>query len=371
MIEIVWSKIFISMGFITATGIVLSALLVFAEKKILNYGTCTVNINDNKKKLEVQGGSSLLSTLADNNIFVPSACGGRGSCGHCKTRVIEGGGMINPVEYAYITDDDVANNVRLACQVKVREDMSIAIPDELFNVKRFKARVVHKRPLTHDIIELKLELIEPKRIDFKAGQYVQLETEKYKGREGVSRAYSMSSLPSDNGMIELIIRKVPDGISTTWVFDILQEGDEVYFSGPYGKFHLSDTEAPMIFIAGGSGMAPIWSMIKHMKDKGIKRKAYYFFGATTQKDLFFADELYKMQDEIENFTFIPVLSNEPEDSDWKGERGFANAVVMKYIPDISKHEGYLCGGPGMINACVKSMNSGGITDDRIFYDKFA
>jgi Na+-transporting NADH:ubiquinone oxidoreductase subunit F len=218
---------------------------------------------------------------------------------------------------------------------------------------------------------VRFELLEPGDITFTAGQYMQLESPEYKGHDSVMRAYSLSSVPSDNSHVELIIRLVPDGICTTWVFEHFQEDDEAFMSGPYGDFKLSDTDAPIIFIAGGSGMAPIWSILRDMKEKGIDRKATYFFGALTQKDLFYVDELRELEKEMPNFKFVPALSNEPEDSDWEGERGLITEVVDRHFEDTSEHEGYLCGSPGMIDASVEVLTGNGMPETRVYYDKFA
>jgi Na+-transporting NADH:ubiquinone oxidoreductase subunit F len=370
MADILWKQIGISVLFLSAVALALSILLILAEKKILNYGECTIDINDGKRKLPVQGGSSLLSSLADNNIFIPSACGGRGTCAYCKVRVHSGGGMIGPVEEPYLSPEEREQDVRLSFQIKVRSDVTISVPAELFAVKKFRATVSKKKPLTHDIIELGIKLIEPEEMEFTAGQYVQLESKKYKGRESVSRAYSISSAPSERNSLELIIRKVPEGICTTWVFDHLSEGDEINLSGPYGDFRLSENEAPIIFIAGGSGMAPIWSILQDMREKGISRKASYFFGALTQRDLFFLEDMKRMEQDIPDFNFIPALSNEEEGSGWAGERGLITEVVRRAFPDSSSHEAYLCGSPGMINACIDVLTSGGTAEEKIFFDKF-
>ncbi len=364
-------QILISVGFLLACGLVLSGLLILAEKKILNYGSCHIDINAGKKGLDVDGGSSLLSSLAEKEIFIPSACGGRGSCAYCKLKVAEGGGMISPVEEPYLSPEERKNNVRLACQVKVRKDLRVEIPEDLFSVRRFRARVEHKKPLTHDIVELRMELLEPNAISFEAGQYVQIESPAYKGHESVMRAYSISSVPSDTRHVELIVRLVPNGICTTWVFEHLKAGDPITLSGPYGHFHLSDTQAPLICIAGGSGMAPIWSIVRDMKEKGIARPTTYFFGALTQRDLFFMDEFKKLEQECPWFKFVPALSKEPDNSGWTGERGLITAVVSKHFPDTSKHEAYLCGSPGMIDASVKTLTQNGMPEQNVFYDKFS
>jgi Na+-transporting NADH:ubiquinone oxidoreductase subunit F len=363
-------NILISVGFLLACGLVLAGLLLLAEKKILNYGTCHIDVNSGKKVLDVDGGSSLLSSLAQQNIFIPSACGGRGSCAYCKLKVTEGGGMIGPVEEPYLSPEERAENVRLSCQVKVRKDLRVEIPEELFSVRRFRAKLARKRPLTHDVVELRMELLEPGEISFEAGQYVQLESPEYKGHESVMRGYSMSSVPSDARHVELIVRLVPDGICTTWVFNHLKEGTELFFSGPYGFFHLADTAAPIICIAGGSGMAPVWSIVRDMKEKGIARPTTYFFGALTQRDLFFMDEFRKLEQDCPWFKFIPALSKEPADSGWTGERGLITDVVGRHFPDASKHEAYLCGSPGMIDAAIAVLKNNGMPEANVFYDKF-
>ncbi|HPF07683.1 MAG TPA: 2Fe-2S iron-sulfur cluster binding domain-containing protein [Spirochaetota bacterium] len=366
-----WNQIFISVGFLCATGVVLAILLILAERRILNYGVCTIDINKGKKKIDLNGGGSLLSGLAENGIYIPSACGGRGSCAYCKLKVLSGGGAVGPVELPSLSNAEMENNIRLSCQVKVRGAMSISVPDELFSVRKFRAKVAGKRALTHDIIELKMELVEPREIDFTAGQYVQLESRKYKGRESVNRAYSISSLPSEKGFVELMIRRVPEGICTTWVFDHLKEGDEINFSGPYGDFRLTDSGAPAVFIAGGSGMAPIWSILRDMRERGDSRKSAYFFGALTSADLFYTEELKKLESETGTFSYIPALSGEKEGSGWTGERGLITDVVKRTLPDLTGYEAYLCGSPGMIDACIKVLTESGIPADRIFYDKFS
>lgn len=364
------TAIVISVGFLLACSLILAGLLVLAEKIILNYDTCRLDINDGRKVLEVEGGSSLLNSLAEKNIFIPSACGGRGSCAYCKLKVTSGAGPVSPVEEPSLSPEERASNIRLACMVKVRRDLQIEIPEDLFSVRRFKARVARKKPLTHDIVELRLDLLEPAAIEFEAGQYIQLESAEYKGREAVMRGYSISSRPADNQHVELIIRLVPDGICSTWVFEHLNVGDNATFSGPYGLFHLSDTQAPIICIAGGSGMAPIWSIVRDMKDKGITRPTTYFFGALTQKDLFFPDEFRQLENECPWFKFVPALSKEPQDSTWTGERGLITDVVARHFPDTSQHEAYLCGSGGMIDAAIAVLVKNGMPEDNIFYDKF-
>ncbi len=363
--------IIVSVLFLVGCGLVFSALLLLAERRILRYGPCAIEINDGKKTLEVDGGGTLLAALAENDIFIPSACGGRGTCAYCKVRVLEGGGTIGPVEAPYLSPAETKENVRLSCQVKVRGNMRIAIPESLFSIRRFRGHVEHKRPLTRDIVEVRIALDDPAEMPFVAGQYIQLESQPYRGRESVMRAYSVSSPPSDTRAVETVIRLVPDGICTTWVFEILREGDSVQFSGPYGEFRLSDSDRPCLFIAGGSGMAPIWSMLRDMKEKRSRRSAVYFFGALTQADLFYTEPLRQLEKELPDFRYVPALSREPPESDWSGERGMITDVLARRIPDMAEYEAYLCGSPGMIDAAIKVLQSGGIPPDRIFYDKFA
>lgn len=366
-----WNDIITSTLFLIACASVLALLLLLAERYILNFGPCTIDINGGEKKLDVSGGGSLLSLLSSRDIFIPSACGGRGSCAYCKVKVLSGGGMVTPVEDPYLSEEERKESVRLSCQVKVRDDISIEIPSEYFSVKKYRGKLLSKKQMTHDIVELRIRLLEPNRIEFTAGQYAQLESREYKGRESVIRAYSISSVPSDTGHVEFMIRLVPNGICTTWVFDHLKEGQEVNLSGPYGDFHLRPTEAPVIFIAGGSGMAPIWSMLRDMKEKGSTRKALYFFGAQTRRDLFLVDELKQLEKELPGFSFIPALSGEPQENGWSGDTGLITDVVARRVPDASRYEAYLCGSPGMIDACIKVLTAAGMPEEKIFYDKFA
>ncbi len=366
MAEIATAIIFLSL-----LGLFFALLLVFAEKKLLNYGQCQISINNGEKSLTVKGGGSLLSALLENGIYIPSACGGRGSCAYCKVKVSSGGGSISPVEEPYLSTEERNKNIRLACQIKVRGPVSIDIPKELFSIKRHKCKLVSKRALTHDIVELRMAFLDPLEMNFVAGQYVQLESKEYKNREKVVRAYSISSSPSDYSHLEVVIRRVPDGICTTWVMDYLKEGEELFVAGPYGEFHLSDTLAPAIFIAGGSGMAPFMAMLKSMQEKGDYRKVHYFFGATTQRDLFYLKEMEEFTKALPNFSFHPCLSAEPADSSWNGERGLVTDVAKRIIADMSGFEAYLCGSPGMIDASIKTLTACGVNKESIFYDKFA
>jgi len=349
----------------------LAALLTAARRVLTNYGVCRIRINDGAREFEVRGGESLLTVLMNHNLFVPSACGGRGSCGLCKVAVKSGGGPVLPTEEPHLTPDDLAAGHRLACQVKVREDLDIEIPEELFSIRRYRATVAELRPLTRDIRLVRLELIDPETISFKPGQYVQLEAPAYGDNpEPVYRAYSIASDPRDQHHVDLIIRLIPGGICTTWVFTILKEGDEVSFNGPYGDFYLRDNPGDAIFIAGGSGMAPFRSILADMRNRRIARKTRYYFGARSKRDLFLLEEMTAYERELPDFRFIPALSDPTPEDEWQGETGLITDVVARHHPDCSEAEAYLCGSPGMIAACIGVLTKRGMPQECIYYDNF-
>ncbi|MCK9348568.1 MAG: FAD-binding oxidoreductase [Sphaerochaeta sp.] len=362
----------ISIGIISLISVFLAILLVIADATIGNYGVVKISINDGSKELEVQGGQPLLKALNQEGVFIPSACGGRGSCGMCKVRVVGGGGDYLPTELPWISDEEKEKNVRLSCQFKVKQDVAIVIPEELFLVKEFKTTVESIRDLTHDIKEVRLRLKEPAEISAKAGQYIQFEVPEYElTDERVYRAYSMASSPDDKNHVELEIRLVPNGICTTYVHQHLKEGDEIIINGPYGDFFLRETDKHIIFIAGGSGMAPIKSMLLDMEKKGITRKASYFFGARSKRDLFLLDEMRALEEKMPNFSFIPALSEPQEEDNWDGEVGLITDVVRRMVSEGANSEAYLCGSPGMIDACIKVLDEVGVLPENIFYDKFS
>ncbi|MDC7218701.1 MAG: 2Fe-2S iron-sulfur cluster binding domain-containing protein [Spirochaetales bacterium] len=364
------TALLISVGTITAITVVLAVILVIADAFIADYGEVELTIND-KKKLTVKGGRPLLGTLMEEEIFIPSACGGRGSCGLCKLKVESGAGQYLPTELPWISKEEQAQNIRLSCQVKVKQDMSIRIPEELFSVRRFKARAEKITNLTHDIKELRLKLITPDSIDFKAGQFVQIQVPEYKlSDESVFRAYSVSSSPSEADCVELEIRLVPEGICTTWVHDYLKEGQEVTINGPYGDFFLRDTKRDIICIAGGSGNAPIKSIMMDMAEKGNARNLTYFYGARTRKDLVLPDEMTALAEKLPNGQYVPVLSEPSDEDNWEGETGFVTDAAARFLKSGDNTEAYLCGSPGMIDACVKVLTKAGIPEELIYYDKF-
>jgi Na+-transporting NADH:ubiquinone oxidoreductase subunit F len=366
-----YSKIIIEILILAGISGVLSTLIVVAKAILQNYGDCEIDING-KRKVTVKGGSSLLTALAEENIFVPSACGGRGSCGACKCKVIEGGGPVLPTEKPFFSAKELSENNRLACQVKVKNNIRIEIPEEIFNIRKFKAKVAKIEPYTYDIKGVTFDLISPNEVDFKAGQYVQLRSPKYgKVRESVTRAYSISSKPSLQNQLQLIIRRVPEGLCTTWVHDFLKEGQEVEITGPYGDFFIRDTQADIIFVAGGSGKAPIKSMLEDLAEKGCDRKMSYFFGARSTKDLYLTEYIESFSKVFSDFTYYPILSHAEPEENWKGKTGFVMPYFPEAIRDPKNTEAYLCGSPGMIAAVTKGLKELGVPEEKIYYDSFA
>lgn len=349
----------------------LAAVLTVAEAFLRDYGPCKITIND-EKELTVKGGDSLLSVLTAEKIFIPSACGGRGTCGLCKLKVLEGAGAVLPTEEPYLDKKEIAENVRLSCQVKVRNDLKIQIPEELFAIKEYTARCTEIQDLTHDIKLFRFELIEPAEIKYTPGQYMQLVAPIYeKSSEEVYRAYSIASDPAQKNIIDLIIRLIPGGICTTYCFEYLKVGDEVKMNGPYGEFRLTGTDAEMVWVAGGSGMAPFVSILHDMKNTNNQRKATYYFGANRAEELFLTEQMKQFEKDLPNFRFVPVVTQTSQGGNWNGEMGLVTQAVERNVKNAGDYEGYLCGSPGMIDAAIKVLKNLGMNKNKIYYDKFA
>lgn len=364
-------QLILSLLVISGIGALLALLLEIADSYIADYGEKHIFVND-ERDLVVKGGSPLLFALMDNGIFVPSACGGRGTCAYCKVKVLEGGGPVLPTETPYLTPEELSAGVRLSCQCKVREDLKIRIPEELFLIKEFKARVEKIVELTPDIKGLRLRLEDSGGgISFKPGQYIQLQVPEYElCPESVYRAYSISSCASQCDTIDLVITKVPGGVCSTYMHDYLKEGEGLTINGPYGEFYLRESERELFLIATGSGLAPIKSILHQMEGQGMRRKATLFFGARTRKDLFYYDELKEFEMTIPNFNYVPTLSRATDEDEWDGERGRVTDLIEKYIPENADIEAYICGSPAVVESCEELLKKKGIPEDRIFYDKF-
>lgn len=345
---------------------VIAILLVIAEKYLVTYGECRITINK-EKILTVNGGNTLLNYFAENKIFAPSACGGKATCGYCKVEVLSGGGQILPTEEVFISRPDRIKGVRLACQVKVKNDIDVLISPDLLEAKEIKVVVTRIDDVTSDIKYVFFKLEDPPSIKFRPGQYVQFkipETDEF-------RAYSVASSPSQESVLELTVRLVPNGLCSTYIHEALDVGDKITFTGPFGDFYLrEDSGRNIICIGGGCGMAPIRSILLHLKEKLMPRKVMYFFGARSKKDLFFTEELRELERQFPNFKYYPALSESKPEDNWSGETGLITQVVERIMSEGSDQEAYLCGPPPMIDASIKVLKQKGVHDIYIYYDKF-
>jgi Na+-transporting NADH:ubiquinone oxidoreductase subunit F len=347
----------------------LSIWLLVSERYLANYGTCELSINDGSAVFEHQGGSTLLSALYANKVFIPSACGGKGSCGYCKATVLNGGGPVLPTETPFLTRGETRSGVRLACQVKIKENIVIRLPEELLAVKEYNARVSLIRELTYDIKEVNFELIEPTEIEHRPGQYIQIQAPSPDGP--VFRAYSISSAVYEKNTVQLIVRLVPGGIASTYIHS-LKDGDEVLFTGPYGEFRLNEDEnVAVICVGGGAGMAPIKNIIYSIYDRWPNRPVYLFFGCRSTKDIFYLDTFEELAKKHPNFKVIYALSDPlEEDENWGGETGFIHLSVEKHLGVNPSHQAFMCGPPPMIEAATEVLKEKKLKSANIFYDKF-
>lgn len=365
------TQLLLSLLVLSGLGALLAFFLEVADSYLGFYGECQIRINGGERELQVSGGGTLLSVLMDQGIFIPSACGGRGSCGYCKVKVMEGGGPLLPTETPYLEPEEVKDNVRLSCQIKVRRDVEIEIPPELFLIKEFRARVEGMRNLTGDIKELRLGVIEPDTITFKPGQYIQFQVPEYEEcPESVYRAYSIASPAHEPSGITLVVTKVPEGLATTFIHEVLREGDEVSLNGPYGEFYLRDSDREIFFVATGSGLAPIISILYQMAEEKISRQATLIFGARYKKDLFYVEEIEALEQRVPHLEVIFTLSRPQEEDRWDGEQGRVTNVLEKIVINGESKEAYLCGNPAMVESCQELLTKKGIPQELIFFDIF-
>lgn len=347
---------------------VLGILLSVIDRYLATYGECRIAINnDEEQSLTVQGGNSLLSYLFDHKIFIPSACGGRATCGLCKLKVLDGGGPLLPTETPFLSKQEIQDDVRLICQIKVKSDVSIYVPEELLAVQQFRTTVMDIKDLTDDTKQVRMKLEDPPAISFKPGQFIQFQI------PGTSefRAYSVASPPSQTDVVEIIVRLVPGGLCTTYIHTVLQVGEEISITGPYGEFFLrEDSTTDIICVAGGSGVAPIKSILTHLFEKGTDRKVTYFFGARSGRDLYYYDECLKLAEAHPNFTYVPALSEPLPEDHWTGRTGFIHLSVDELVSKEANVEGYLCGPPPMIDAVIRVLKAKGVKEGDIHFDKF-
>ncbi len=344
--------------------IAVTLLVIIAERWLGGGGERKITVN-NDTLITVTGDDTALNALTNNKIFLPSSCGGKATCGTCKFRLIDYTEPPKPTEIPFLSKEEIAEGIRLSCQTKVTQDLSIEIPPALLNVKPFWSKVVEIEDLTHDIKRIKFEMTE--EFPFKPGQYLQIEVP---GIE-TTRAYSIASDSKDLYHPEVIIRLVPGGVATKFVHKAMEVGDKIKITGPFGDFFLQEhSTRPIIMIAGGSGMAPIRSIIYKLMDQGFPRKATYFFGARTKKDLYYTEYFLDITKKFPNFKYVPALSTPLPEDNWDLDIGLITDVVRRHTDDLSGHEAYLCGSPGMIDACIKVLKEKGMPEEYIYFDKF-
>lgn len=322
---------------------------------------------NNDKKLPIETGSTLLGGLAEHSIFIPSACGGKGSCGLCKVQVDSGAGDALPQELPYLNREDRKKGVRLSCQVKVNGQVNVTMPDSLLNAKKYKAEVVAEKYLTHDIKELSFKLIEPDRINFEAGSYIQIIVPEYYEE---FRAYSVSNNDSCKDHIEVMIKLIPNGLCSTYAHS-LELGDIIEFTGPYGDFELDESEdTELILVGGGVGMAPIRSLVLSSLEKFKKKKISMYFGCRGAKDMIYYNEFKTLSAEHPNFVAHYALSDMDPGDKWNGATGFIHLTIERCMAKTGPRQAFLCGPPLMINAVTRVLKENGLADKDIFWDDF-
>lgn len=403
----------LSVAIFSGVILILVLMLNFAESKLLPQENVSININgDDDKSLQVRPGSTLLSALATENIFLPSACGGGGTCAMCKCQVNEGGGEILSTEKGHISRTEAKENWRLACQVKIKEDMKVHVPDEIFNIQKWDCTVRSNNNVATFIKELVLELPKGENLNFTAGGYIQIDIPEYhqlgfnnfnvekeyhedwdkfkiwdvvaNNEEDCFRAYSMANHPAEGNIIMLNVRiatpppalwdQVPPGIASSYIFN-LKKGDKVTISGPFGEFFAKDSDREMIYLGGGAGMAPMRSHLFDLLDtKKTDRKITFFYGARSAREMFYHDDFLKLEKEHSNFKYIVGLSEPMPEDKWEGPTGFIHNVALEeYLKDHedpTELEYYMCGPPMMIDACDKMLYDLGVEREMIAYDSF-
>jgi Na+-transporting NADH:ubiquinone oxidoreductase subunit F len=329
-------------------------------------------VNDGAREFPAEPGRPLLFSLMGNRVLIPSACGGRASCGQCRVRILSGVRGHVKEERAILTEAEMARGVHLACQVGVEGEVRVVIPEGHLHARQHTTTVASISDLIPGMREVVLEVGSPGPMAFKAGQYVQfLLPGTEDAYQPVYRAYSIASAPSSASRMTLVFGRVPQGVTTTYVFDRLSLGDEVKVNGPFGEFFLRESGNDIILVAGGSGMAPIRGMLLDMAEKRIDRPVTFFFAARTPQDLFYREDMRSLENALPRFRFIPVLSNPRSEDGWQGEKGGIAAALHRLLGTLDHHEAYLCGSPGMIDASIAALKDRGMASDRIFFDKFS
>jgi Na+-transporting NADH:ubiquinone oxidoreductase subunit F len=406
----VLQQVLLGVGLFTAIVLVLVFVILAARSKLVSTGNIKVLVNG-EMELAIPVGGKLMQGLADANLFVPSACGGGGTCGQCRVRVLSGGGAILPTETSIINKRDAADHYRLSCQVSVKQDMEVQVPEEVFGVKRWDCEVISNVNVSSFIKELVLALPEGEELDFRAGGYIQIECpphdlkftdfdidERFRDewdrynlwryeshvKKTEMRAYSMASFPLEKTVVKLNVRiatpppgaddSVPPGIMSSFIFN-LKPGDHATVSGPYGEFFAKETDNEMVFIGGGAGMAPMRSHIfDQLKRRHSKRKMSFWYGARSLKEMFYQEEFDKLAEDNENFVWHLALSEPKPEDNWTGMTGFIHQVLYdEYLanhPAPEDCEYYMCGPPMMNAAVIKMLDSLGVPKENILLDDF-
>ena len=405
------SEIILGVTLFTVVILALVLIILFARKQLVATGNVTININDDpEKSITTEAGGKLLGALANNGIFVSSACGGGGTCGQCVCKVTEGGGSILPTEESHITKRQAAEGYRLSCQVAVKQDMKIEVPEEVFGTKKWECEVISNDNKATFIKELVLRIPDGESVPFRAGGYIQIECPPYKlkysefdipeeyrpdwehfklfdveaeSKEEVIRAYSMANYPDEEGIIMLNVRiatppprdmSLPAGKMSSYIWN-LKPGDKVTISGPYGEFFAKDTDAEMVFIGGGAGMAPMRSHIfDQLRRIKTNRKMTFWYGARSKREMFYVEDFDMLARENENFEWHVALSDPMPEDNWEGYTGFIHNVLyenyLKDHPAPEDCEFYMCGPPMMNAACIKMLEDLGVEPENILLDDF-
>lgn len=406
--------ILVSVGIFLVVTLLLVIVLLVAKSKLVPSGNVKLTING-EKEAEVPIGGTLLSTLQGENIYLSSACGGSGSCGQCRCRVVEGGGEILPTETGFFSRKEQKEHWRLACQTKVKDDMQVIVPESVFGVKEWECEVVSNRNVSTFIKEFVVKLPEGEVMNFQSGSYAQITIppydikyadydidEKFRGDwdhfdmwsltckndTETIRAYSMANYPAEGNIITLNVRiatppmdrathkwlPVSPGISSSYIFS-LKPGDKVRMSGPYGDFHIQDTDAEMLYIGGGAGMAPLRAQILHLfRTLHTGRKVSYWYGARSKKEIFYEEDFREIEKQFPNFSFHIALSDPQPEDNWTGYVGFIHQVIYdNYLKDHDAPEDieyYMCGPGPMANAVKKMLEDLGVERSQLFFDDF-
>jgi len=395
----------------TSIIVLLVITLSFISKRLSPGGTVTIDINDGTKTIEVDPGQTLLAALAAESIFIPSACGGGGTCAMCKCKVMEGGGEILPTETGSIKKAEAKTGARLSCQVKVKENMKIEVEDDVLEIQKFEATVTSNDNVATFIKELDMKLPEGVDLNFRAGGYIQIDIPKYdisfntfdvpdeyrpdwdkfkifdlkmKNDEPCYRAYSMANHPAEGNRVTLNVRiatpppalwnDVPPGVASSYIFD-LKPGDKVWLSGPFGEFFIKDTKREMMYIGGGAGMAPLRShVLDNLETQGLDRKISYWYGARSKREMFYTDIFEDLEKKHDNFSYHVALSDPLPEDNWDSHTGFIHQVVLnEYLskhPEPEEIEYYLCGPPMMLDAVMKMLDDLGVDREMIAFDDF-